>query len=502
MSDKSDNSVKLFTYADDVPRNGQGMLIPQKKAPSFTPKNVQPQKSAASTRATKAVRFAGVAMAAIAFAVVAASGYGLVLQAGQVATPIVTIVDPATQTISELKFGAQPALSKQNLFTDTRNAFIDEGLTFIEVDLTKRTLRYFQKGVLVQSAEVFGVGAQGSWWDAPSGLYTIAEKDPRMFTTTGQAYLPFALTFQSNFVIHGWPVYPGGERSGNDFSGGGIKISDADAKALFDEVKEDTPVLVHKSAAKPDTFVYEPQIPDIVTKEYFIADISNGTILAASDLDKEVPIASLTKLMTAVVASEKIKLDGRIWVASPSFVQSMIPRLSNQASVSVYSLMQVLLLESSNEAAEVLAGEVGRAEFITAMNAKAIQLGMLNTTFTDPSGLDDGNISTLSDLYTLTKYIQENKRFIFEITANQIVPSAYIGDEFAGLINFNEIEDMNTFVGGKVGETLAAGKTSISLHRVSFKNQDRVLAVILLGAQDRTQEIEALIQYVNDRFGR
>ena len=475
------------------------MLIPQTKAPSFTPQSVQ---GTGSTRAKKAVRVAGVALAAVAFAIVAASGYGIVLQSSQVATPVVTIVDPATQAVSELKYGAQPALSKTNLFTDTRNAFIDEGLTFIEVDLTKRTLRYFQNGVLAQSAEVFGVGAQGSWWDAPSGLYNIEEKDPRTFTTTGQAYLPYALTFQSNFVIHGWPVYPGGERSDNDFTGGGIKISDADAKALFDEVKQDTPVLIHKSADQPDTFVYEPQIPDIATKEYFIADISNGTILAASDLDKRVPIASLTKLMTAVVASEKINLDSRIWVAAPNFVQSMIPRLSNQASVSVYSLMQVLLLESSNEAAEVLAGEIGRADFLAAMNAKAIQLGMLDTTFADPSGLDDGNVSTLADLYTLTKYIQENKRFIFEITANEVVPNAYIGDEFSELVNFNEIEDMETFVGGKVGETLAAGKTSISLHRVSFKDQDRILAVILLGAENRTEEIERLIQYVKARFSR
>ena len=475
------------------------MLIPQKKVPSFTPQSVKPT---GSTRAAKAAGFAGVALAVAAFLVVAAGGYGAVLQSSQVATPIVTIVDPATQTISELEFGAQPALSKNNLFTDTRDAFIDEGLTFIEIDLTKRTLRYFKKGVLLQSAEVFGVGAQGSWWDAPSGLYTVEEKDPRLFTTTGQAYLPNTITFQSNFVIHGWPVYPGGERSGNDFTGGGIKISDEDAQALFDEVKPNTPVLVHKSAEKPDTFIYEPQIPDIVTEEYFIADISNGTILAASDLDKQVPIASLTKLMTAVVASEKINLDGRIWVASPNFVQSMIPRLANRASVSMYSLLQLLLLESSNEAAEVIAGEVGRAEFIAAMNSKAIQLGMLDSTFTDPSGLDDGNVSTLADLYILTKYIQENKRFIFEITANEIVPSSYIGDEFAGLVNFNEIEDMDTFVGGKVGETLAAGKTSISLHRVRFEDTDRVLAVILLGAQNRTEEIQTLIQYVNDRFGR
>ena len=499
MSDKSDNSVKLFSYKDDVPKNGLGMLIPRKKKRPFIPKSVRKTSSA---WAGKTVRVAGFALAAVAFAFVGVSGYGIALQSNQVATPIVSIVDPTTKTISELKFGAQDALSKQNLFTDTRDAFIDEGLTFIEIDITSKNLRYFKKGVLVQSAEVFSVGAAGSWWDTPSGLYTIEKKDDRLFTTVGQAYLPNALIFQSNFVIHGWPTYPNGDRSGNDFKGGGIKLSDDDAHALFEAVAKDTPVLVHKSAQRPDTFVYEPQVPDITTDEYFIADVSNSTILAASDLDRQVPIASLTKLMTAVVASEEISLDSRIWVTSPTFVQSMIPRLSDRASVSMYSLLQVLLLESSNEAAEVIAGEVGREEFIKAMNTKAIQLGMLDSAFIDPSGLDEGNVSTLSDLYTLTKYIQENKRFIFEITANKTVPSAYIGDEFSGLVNFNEIESVDSFVGGKIGETRAAGKTSISLHNVRFKDQDRTLVVILLGAEDRKAEIRSLIQYVTDRFAR
>mgnify|MGYP001058042815 FL=1 len=265
MSDQPDKSVKLFSYTDDVPKTGLGTLIPRKRAHGFTPASVN---TTSSTRAFagKVARTAGVAVAVAVFAVVAVSGYGVAMQSSQVATPIVTIIDPTTQTISELEFGAQSALSKQNLFTDTRDAFIDEGLTFIEVDLTNKTLRYFKKGVLLQSAEVFGVGAQGSWWDTPSGLYTIEDTDKELFTTTGQAYLPYALTFQSNFVIHGWPVYPNGERAGNDFTGGGIRISDDAAQALFAEVKVDTPVLVHKSAERPDTFVYEPQIPDIVTK--------------------------------------------------------------------------------------------------------------------------------------------------------------------------------------------------------------------------------------------
>ncbi len=168
----------------------------------------------------------------------------------------------------------------------------------------------------------------------------------------------------------------------------------------------------------------------------------------------------------------------------------------------MYSLLQLLLVESSNEAAETIAGEIGREEFIEAMNAKARQLGMMQTHFADPSGLSAENVSTIGDLYKLTTYIHQNRSFIFEITANKKLSSAYVGGEFDGLINFNEIEDMDSFVGGKVGETLAAGQTSISLHNLTIQGKERTLVVILLGSSDRTGDVETLISYVQNRFSR
>jgi len=249
-----------------------------------------------------------------------------------------------------------------------------------------------------------------------------------------------------------------------------------------------------------DTFVYEPQVPELDTPHYFIADMDNGTILAASDLNQPAPIASLAKLMTAVVAAEKINLDGRVRVTSPTFVTSLIPRLSERSSVSMYSLLQLLLVESSNEAAETIAGEIGREEFIEAMNAKARQLGMTRTNFADPSGLSSENISTVGDLYRLTKYISKNRSFIFEITANKELASANVGGEFDGLVNFNEVKDMDNFVGGKVGETLAAGQTSITLHTLKFQGAERTLVVILLGSDSRTEDVKTLISFVKNRF--
>ena len=503
MEENSDKPLRLLSFADDNPKNGKGMLIPGaptgriKKTVSTTETVVAKPKSRFWLRSFQA-SFAFVAV--LALVIVGNSGYSLVSEANVASVPQITIVDPYTQSSTALEYGPHASFSKVNFFNDTRDAFIEEGLTFVEVDLTKMQLRFFAKGVLMQSAEILGVGESGSWWETPSGLYKVEQKDERSFTTIGQAYLPWRITFQGNFTIHGWPTYPDGQSVKADFSGGGIRLNDESAQALFENVRVGTPILVHDTIAASDNFVYQPQVPEIDTPHYFIADIENGTILAASDLKAQAPIASLTKLMTAVVAAENIDLDSRVQVASPHFVTSLIPRLSERSSVSVYSLLQLLLVESSNEAAETLAGEMGREEFIEAMNAKARQLGMFDTKFEDPSGLDSGNVSSVGDLYKLTKYIYESRSFIFEITANEKVPTAYVSGEFDGLVNFNGVEGLSNFIGGKVGETNAAGQTSITLHKINFQGVDRIVVVILLGSDSRTADVRELIKYVENRY--
>ncbi|MCA9360453.1 serine hydrolase [Candidatus Nomurabacteria bacterium] len=499
MSDKSDSSVKLFSYSDDQPVDGKGILIPRKgdwhPKHTFTPLNAR----SSSTRSAKRVALSFFGLCALI--ILGTSGYGVVSQANLASAPTVTIIDPYTKNATTLEYGPQDSLSKNNLFIETRDAFIEEGLTFIEADISKKQLRFFENGVLLVSAEILRTGDPGSRWGVPSGLYKVERKDEKLFTTTGQVFLPWQITFQGNYIIHGWPTYPGGELVAEDFAGGGIRLSDESAEKLFEHVKKDMPVLVHIDTKETrDQFIYETQIPELDLKHYFVADIDNGTVLASKGYEEQLPVASLVKLMTAVVATEKLSLDGRVRVISPTFVTSLIPRLAERSSVSVYSLLQLLLVESSNEAAETIAGEVGRAEFLEAMNAKARQLGMMNTNFADPSGLSSENVSSIEDLYTLTKYIYKNKRFIFDITANETLSNVYVGGEFDGLVNFNGAEDMDSFIGGKVGETIAAGQTSISLHKIQFQTKDRTLVVILLGSENRTEDIGTLLSYVANRF--
>lgn len=498
MSKNTGRPVRLFSYKDDQPQEEKGSLIPRKG--NYQPKGTFAPESVGFNVPSSAKKIAVTVIGLFVFAVLGIYGYGFVSKNSMLAAPVITIVDPYTKDIATLDYGSHKAFSQRSFFTETRDAFIDEGLSFIEIDISGNQMRYFENGVLLQSAEILSVAEEGSWWEVPSGLYKIEDKDKEKFTTTGQVYLPWQLTFQGNYLIHGWPIYPNGQPVDSAYGGGGISLSDEDAEELYEHAKMGMPVLVHTEDEEHDIFVYQPQVLEIDTPHYFIADIDNSTILAASDLDEIAPIASLVKLMTAVVATEKMSLESRIQVTSPTFVTSLIPRLFERSSVSMYSLLQLLLVESSNEAAETIAGEIGRDAFIEDMNTKARQLGMMNTFFADPSGLSSENVSSLSDLFILTKYINDNKSFIFDITANKELSTVYTGGEFDGLVNFNEIKGMDSFVGGKVGETKAAGQTSISLHELEINGEKRTLAVILLGSTGRTEDVETLISYIQNKY--
>jgi len=496
MFEKTGRSVRLLSFAEDQPLEERGSLIPR------SVQQAARKRSKFSVVSSALITAAVPVVAVLVFALVAVSGYGLVTAKNQVASPTVTIVDPHTFNKVALAYGPQVALSQTSFFTETRDAFIDESLTFVEVDLDAMMVRYFEDGVLVLGEEILSLGEEGSWWDAPSGLYKVEGKDEYAFSTVAQAYFPWSVTFEGNYMIHGRPEYPDKTPVPESYVGGGIKIDNTDAEELYQKLKSGMPVLVHQAPAEADKFVYEPAVPAVAAPHYLVADLENGTILAASDLDEALPIASVTKLMTAVVTAEKMNLDSRVQVASPTFVASLIPRLAERSSVSMYSLLQLLLVESSNEAAEVIAGEYGRESFVDEMNKKAIQLGMLSTTFADPSGLSADNVSSLGDLYRLTRYIHSNRNFIFEITAEGKVPSIHEADEFDGLVNFNEIENIDNFIGGKVGETIAAGQTSVSLHKVKIQGSNRTVAIILLGSTDRGEDVRTLMRYVEEHFSR
>ncbi len=484
------------SYKDDIPKPGHGMLIPYRKNEIIK----QPSRfTALSTYVAPTILTLTGLLYLVTLGVIGAETYA---RYNLAALPTVSVVNPVTSEVKPLHYGVQVELSQPTFFAETRDAFIEEAVTFIEVDLGASQLRYFRDGVLMITAPILSKGEAGSWWETPSGLYTVEAKKEKYFSSVGQVYQPWSLVFQGNFFIHGWPYNAEGEAVPEDYVGGGIRLSTEDAERLFKAVAPQTPVLVHEPRQETETFLYEPKIPELETPHYLIADIESSTVLAASELDAVAPIASVTKLMTALIAAETINLDTSVAVTEPTFVESLIPRLGERTKVSMYSLLQLLLVESSNEAAEVIAAQIGRAEFIAKMNEKAQQLGLSKTHFADPSGLSAENTSSVGDLLRLTQYIYQNRRFIFDITAKQNLRTAQIGGEFGELVNFNKVAEWTNFIGGKVGETIAAGQTSVTLHTIFVHEKERTLAIIILGSKERNRDVSELYGYALERFAR
>jgi len=134
-----------------------------------------------------------------------------------------------------------------------------------------------------------------------------------------------------------------------------------------------------------------------------VVDQINKRVLYAKKDEQVVPIASITKLMTALVLLEaKLPLNERIVIGREDYdrVKRQPSRLAAGTVMSRGDLLKIMLMASENRAAAALARTYprGTAAFVTAMNQKALELGMSETRFVDSSGLSDENVSTARDL--------------------------------------------------------------------------------------------------------
>ena len=204
--------------------------------------------------------------------------------------------------------------------------------------------------------------------------------------------------------------------------------------------------------------------------------------------------------MTAIVASEYINIEKEIVITEDMLVQTSVPRLYAGQRISVFNLLYPLLMESSNEAGTAIARTLGTNRFVELMNEKALAVGMNDTHFVDPNGSGAENVSTVTDLFRLAKYIYNNRSFILDISTGGATQSVYGQPILYGLQNFNVFVDDPEFVGGKVGMTIAAGETILSIFRVQKTNEVRPVVIIALSSKDRIKDASMLIDYVRRSY--
>lgn len=225
-------------------------------------------------------------------------------------------------------------------------------------------------------------------------------------------------------------------------------------------------------------------IKNVTAKEYIVHNIDDDSIIIQNNNEVVKPIASVTKLITAVMARKLLDQDSYIIITQKILnVYGNEGHLRLGEKLKVSELMYPLLLVSSNDTAEALASSYsgGRQKFIREMNDWVNSIGAYKTYFRDASGLSPDNVSSANDLIIITKWILKNDPEIFDITLNKdktIRTHTWT--------NPTHFLNLSTYVGGKNGYTPEANRTSVSLFKIG--KQKKLFAVVLLGSASRDND--------------
>ncbi len=252
--------------------------------------------------------------------------------------------------------------------------------------------------------------------------------------------------------------------------------------------------------------VTEKDLATMTAKAAFFVDTQTGEVLYEKNSHARLRIASLAKIMTAIITLEYKKPTDMMAVSQRA--SDMEPDkmfLQPNEKLSATELLSGIFLDSGNDAAEVLAERVTgrREEFITLMNSKAAQLGMKDTLFINPSGLEEDDLknqgqlidqySSAYDVILMSRYAIRRWPLIIDISSQPhiFIPQTTDHQDYDLYSGINLLTTYPGVVGLKTGFTPEAGLTLVTLAR---KDGKEVLGVIL-GATDRRDDAKKLLDY-------
>lgn len=234
--------------------------------------------------------------------------------------------------------------------------------------------------------------------------------------------------------------------------------------------------------------------------EITVMDMDSGRILFESNSDEKRLIASITKIMTAIVTIENIDINKTVTVGDEvlkSYGTNTYISVGEQLKIK--DLLYGLLLRSGNDSAMTLSYSIdgNQESFINKMNEKAKELGMNNTYFENPHGLDENtkNYSTSNDMALLSKYAYSNKVYRSIVGTKKYS----IKTNYKSYVWFNRNKLLSTYkycTGGKNGYTPSAGKTLVS----TATKDDLNLTIVTLNDPDIYETHESLYNYYFSKY--
>ena len=249
--------------------------------------------------------------------------------------------------------------------------------------------------------------------------------------------------------------------------------------------------------------------PNINARTAILMDYNSDEILFENDPDAQIYPASMTKIMTSIIAfdllkNNKISLDDMFvvsenaWRLSQSGYSSMFIMINDQ--VSVEDLLKGIIVASGNDACVALAEGIAGSEenFAEMMNEKAEEIGMVSSNFTNSSGINDpDNISTVRDIAIMSKYLIQNYPTYYELFKEKTFTWDRTGGDPIKQGNRNPLLYKNVGVDGVKTGYLAVEKYSLAS---SMKKKDRRLIAVASGFPTKNLRSSESLKLLNWGF--
>lgn len=260
---------------------------------------------------------------------------------------------------------------------------------------------------------------------------------------------------------------------------------------------------------------WEKGDPNINAEVVLMVDIDTDYVFFQKNSNLRRPIASISKLITALVAEKYISKDQNISVdAEAMHVEGDSGNgLAEGEIFSSDNLVRFMLLASSNKSAYALANFFGFDSFIAKMNEEAKNIGLTQTSFVEPSGLNMSNQSTAEDLKKLAQNIIQKNPNIFVVTQDASETINSVGEKSKPHLikNINlfsqspkSLEEMGIqYLGGKTGSTDEAKETYLGIFSIPssrFEGQKIRVLTIVLASSSRYNDIESLLRWIKQAY--
>lgn len=250
------------------------------------------------------------------------------------------------------------------------------------------------------------------------------------------------------------------------------------------------------TVAKTPPLVVTPAVPPVPSngvsaQAYLVGNVVTGQVYDERNGTSPLPIASMSKLMTAIVATNTLTPTTTITITpAEASVYPDLSRIGAGEKFTEKEILYPLLLDSSNIAAEALASTTNRANFLNLMNGYAWEIGLPKSYFADPSGLSPLNEASAEGFFALAQYVYKSRPDLLAITRIPTISVATTSDHGAhDFVSIHPFVSDPRFIGGKTGHTPEASDTMLTILNIN----GQPIAIIVLGSNNRAKDTTVLI---------